>query len=48
MVKVEILDNDLRELILAGENRKGKYKLLARDKKFVAKLTDIYKVGSIN
>lgn len=42
MVKVEILDDDLRELILLGKNRKGKYKKLARDKRFVARLTDIY------
>jgi len=42
MLKVEILDDDLRELIITGKNSKGKYKKLARDKKFVTKLTDIY------
>lgn len=41
MIKVEISDDDLRELILYGVNS-GKYKKLARDKKFVKKLTDIY------
>lgn len=41
MIKVEILDDDLRELILYGVNA-GKYKRIARDKKFVKKLTDIY------
>lgn len=35
-------DKDLEELILTGQNKKGKYKTLARDKRFVAKLTDIY------
>ena len=34
MIKVEILDDDLRELILCGVNA-GKYKRIARDKKFV-------------
>ena len=42
MLKVEILEEDLRELILTGKNSKGRYKKLARDRKFVAKLTDIY------
>lgn len=42
MIRVEILDEDLRELILTSKNAKGKYKILARDKKFVTKLTDIY------
>lgn len=42
MLTVEIIDDDLRELIIEGNNRKGKYKELARDKKFVKKLTDIY------
>ena len=41
MIKVEIQDDDLRELILYGMNA-GKYKRIARDKKFVKKLTDIY------
>lgn len=41
MIKVEIPDDDLRELILFGENA-GKYKRIARDKNFVKKLTDIY------
>ena len=41
MLKVEILDDDLSELILKGKN-KGKYKMLARDKKFVTRLSDIY------
>ena len=41
MLKVEILDDDLRELIFKGKN-KGKYKKFARDKKFVTKLTHIY------
>ena len=38
MIKVEIQDDDLRELILYGMNA-GR---IARDKKFVKKLTDIY------
>ena len=41
MIKVEILDDDLRELILYGVNA-GQYKRIARDKRFVKKLTDIY------
>lgn len=41
MIKVEISDEDLRELIIDGTNA-GKYKKLARDKKFVKRLTDIY------
>ena len=41
MIKVEVLDEDLRELILEGVNA-GKYKRLSRDKKFVKKLVDIY------
>ncbi len=41
MLKVEILDDDLRELIFKGKN-KGKYKKYARDKRFVTKLTHIY------
>ena len=44
MIKVEILDDDLRELILYGVNT-GKYKRIARDKKFVKKLTDIYDIS---
>jgi hypothetical protein len=44
MLTVEIIDDDLRELIIEGNNRKGKYKELARDKKFVKKLTDIYNI----
>lgn len=42
MLKIEILDEDLNELILTGKNSKGKYKKLARDRKFVARLADIY------
>lgn len=42
MLNVEILDEDLRELIIEGKNSKGKYKQLARDKKFVSKLANIY------
>lgn len=42
MLKVEILDADLRELILTGKNRKGAYKKFNHDKKFLKKLTDIY------
>ena len=41
MIKVEILEDDLRELIFYGANA-GKYKKIARDKKFVKKLIDIY------
>ena len=41
MIKVELLDEDLRELILEGVNER-KYKIIARDKKFVKKLIDIY------
>lgn len=44
MINVEILDEDLRELIIDGKNSRGKYKKLARDKKFVARLTVIYKL----
>lgn len=40
-MKVEISDDDLRELILYGKNA-GKYKRIARDKKFVQKLIDVY------
>lgn len=40
-------DKDLEELILTGKNKKGKYKVLARDRKFVAKLTDIYNLMRI-
>ena len=40
-MKVEITDDDLRELILNGANA-GKYKKISRDKKFMRKLTDIY------
>ena len=39
---IEILDDDLRELIIEGKNSRGKYKKLARDRKFVTKLTEIY------
>ena len=42
MLKVEILDDDLRELILTGKNSKGKYKKFNHDKKFLIKLADIY------
>ncbi|EJX08153.1 hypothetical protein EVA_03733 [gut metagenome] len=38
---IDILDDDLRDLIIHGTNS-GKYKKIARDKKFVKKLTDIY------
>lgn len=38
---IEFLEDDLRELITTGTN-KGKYKKLAKDRKFVAKLADIY------
>lgn len=41
VIKVEIADDDLRELILCGRNA-GRYKKIAKDKKFVQKLTDIY------
>ena len=41
IMKVEITDDDLRELIQNGANA-GKYKKISRDKKFVRKLTDIY------
>ena len=40
-LKVDIIDSDLQELILEGHNT-GKYKKIARDKKFVRKLIDIY------
>ena len=39
---IEIPDDDLRELIIEGKNSRGKYKKLARDRKFVTKLTEIY------
>lgn len=42
MLKIEILDEDLKELILKGKNSRGKYKKLARDKRFVSRLSDIY------
>lgn len=41
MLKVTIIDKDLNELIMYGQN-KGKYKKLARDAKFVNKLISIY------
>lgn len=41
MIKVVFADDDLRELILDGVNL-GKYKKIARDKKFVKKLINIY------
>ena len=40
-MRVEIIDDDLRKLIFYGVNA-GKYKRIARDKKFVRKLADIY------
>ena len=43
MLNVEIVDDDLQELILDGTNA-GKYKKLARDRKFVQKLTEIYRL----
>ncbi len=36
MLKIEILDEDLKELILKGKNSRGKYK------RFVSRLSDIY------
>lgn len=42
MLKVDILEDDLRELIITGKNNQGKYKKLSRDNKFTRKLTDIY------
>lgn len=41
MIEVTIVDDDLSELILEGTNS-GKYKKIARDRKFVSKLTEIY------
>lgn len=43
MLEVEITDKDLQELILKGTN-KGKYKTLSRDKKFIRKLTEVYRL----
>ena len=40
-MRVDFSDEDLRELILYGVNA-GKYKKIARNKKFVKKLADIY------
>lgn len=41
-MNIIIEDKDLEELIVTGKNNKGKYKVLARDRRFVAKLADIY------
>lgn len=41
MIQVIITDKDLYELIILGKNS-GKYKKLARDKKFVNKLAEVY------
>lgn len=43
MLKIKFLEDDLQELILEGTNA-GKYKKIARDKKFVQKLTEIYRL----
>ena len=45
MLKIEIIDEELQELILEGTNA-GKYKKIARAKKFVKKLTEIYRLMS--
>lgn len=42
-MRVIIIDSDLQELIENGVNN-GRYKKLSRDKKFVNKLHDIYKL----
>lgn len=45
MLKIKFIEDDLQELILEGTNA-GKYKKIARDKKFVKKLTEIYRLMS--
>lgn len=45
MLKIKFIEDDLQELILKGTNA-GKYKKIARDKKFVKKLTEIYRLMS--
>ena len=42
-MKVDVIDEDLKELIFEGRNS-GKYKKLARNEKFVKNLAKIYKI----
>lgn len=41
MIRITIQDEDLQELITTGRNS-GKYEKLARDKKFVQRLANVY------
>lgn len=41
MIQITIADEDLLELITTGKNS-GKYEKLARDKKFVQRLANVY------
>ena len=45
MIHITIQDEDLLELITTGKNT-GKYKKLARDKKFVERLANVYRIMS--
>ncbi len=42
-MKITIQDEDLQELITTGTNT-GKYKKLARDKKFIERLANVYRI----
>lgn len=45
MLQVAIQDEDLQELIITGKNS-GKYKKLARDKRFIERLANVYRTLS--
>lgn len=45
MLQITIQDEDLQELITTGKNH-GRYKILARDKKFVERLAIVYRTMS--
>jgi hypothetical protein len=42
-MKITIQDEDLQELITTGTNS-GKYKKLTRDKKFIERLANVYRI----
>jgi plasmid maintenance system killer protein len=45
MIQITFQDEDLQELITTGTNS-GKYKKLTRDKKFLERLANVYRVMS--
>ena len=45
MIRITFQDEDLQELITTGTNS-GKYKKLARDKKFIERLANVYRIMS--